>query len=256
MYNRRSIIKNPFVHEEESAQTKSGTTPDEHRLTITEWAESDRPREKLMAHGASSLSKAELLGILIGGGSSKETAVDLMRRILKDHGDRLQALGRMSLQELMSYNGIGEAKAVTLLAACELGRRRMMEQAEEKTVITSSQDLFDYFRPRMMDLAVEQCHVLLLDVKHHVLDYQVVAKGGVTASLLDPRVVLRQALLASATSVALCHNHPSGSPMPSREDNELTQRLSKACQAIGIRLTDHIVLGEGCYYSYYDEGKL
>ncbi|MBQ0048830.1 MAG: DNA repair protein RadC [Bacteroidales bacterium] len=235
---------------------KSKAEPVQPRLAITEWNESERPREKFMERGASSLTKAELLAILIGSGTSKETSVDLMRRMLRDHGDSLQALGRMSLQELLSYKGIGEAKAITIMAACELGKRRMSEQAEEKTHVTSSRDLYDYFRPRMMDLNVEQCHMLLLDTKNQVMGYEVVSTGGISSSVVDPRVVLRQALLASAPSLAICHNHPSGNVKPSHEDDNLTHRMSEACQAIGLRFVDHIVLGDGDYYSYFDNGKI
>lgn len=255
MHQRHKPIQTPFVHEEE-ASMKPREERSSSRLAITEWNESERPREKFMEHGAHALTKAELLAILIGSGSPRETSVDLMRRILKDHGDSLQALGRMSLQELISYKGIGEAKAITIMAACELGKRRMMEQAQEKTHITDSHDLYHYFRPRMMDLNVEQCHLLLLDNKNQVLGYEVVSTGGMTNSIVDPRVVLRQALLASATSIAICHNHPSGHVKPSREDDNLTHRMSEACQAIGLRFVDHIVLGDGDYYSYFDNGKI
>jgi len=226
------------------------------RLSINEWAVEDRPREKLIEKGPEALSEAELLAILIGSGSTKESAVDLMRRVLSDHGNSLKALGRMSISELCTYKGVGEAKAVTIMAACELGKRRMREPADSKPKIESSLDLFRYFRSRMMDLSNEQCHVMMLDVKHQIIGYTIVSQGGIASSSVDIRVVLRQALLSGATSIVFCHNHPSGNPQPSRQDNDLTYRLNKACEAVNIKLIDHIVLGDNDYYSYYDNGKI
>ena len=257
MQNRHRIIRNPFVREEEPArQTVSGVAEEEPRLSITDWALEDRPREKLMAKGADALSEAELLAILIGSGNARESAVDLMRRVMKDHDDSLTALGRMSLQELMAYKGVGEAKAVTIMAACELGKRRMMEQAAQRKHFDSSKDFFEVFRPRMMDLNVEQCHMLTLDVKLCQIGYHVVSTGGIASSQVDVRVVLRHALLDGATAVVFCHNHPSGNTTPSVQDDELTRRLRQACEATGLRLLDHIVLGAGDYFSYYDKNKL
>lgn len=257
MYNRHRIIRNPFVHEQEPDVLKAdGEAEEDPRLAITEWALDERPREKLMAKGAEALSEAELLAILIGSGNPRESAVDLMRRVMKDHGDSLTALGRMSLQELMAYKGVGEAKAVTIIAACELGKRRMSEQAADRTSFTCSDEFFDLFRPRMMDLNVEQCHMLTLDIKLRLIGYHVISTGGIASSQVDVRVVLRKALLDSATAVVFCHNHPSGSPQPSRQDDELTASLQKACNAVSIRLLDHIVLGADDYYSYHDHDKL
>lgn len=235
--------------------TKAEDKPEE-RLSINEWALEDRPREKLLEKGPEALSEAELLAILIGSGSPKESAVDLMRRVMNDHANSLKQLGRMSLQELTAYNGLGPAKAVTIMAACELGKRRMREPADEKQAVTSSEDLFRLFRSRMMDLRQEQCHMLLLDVKNHVVGYHVVSSGGVTSSQVDVRVVLRQALLSGAVSLAFCHNHPSGNPKPSGHDDDLTSQLALACKAVNIKLIDHIVLGDNQYFSYYDAGKL
>lgn len=257
MYNRRSVIKNPFVHEEEKCEQEvEGQQNAESRLAINEWAEEDRPREKLMAHGAESLSQAELLAILIGSGTPKESAVDLMERILQDHCGSLGAVGRMTLQELMSYKGIGEAKAITILAACELGKRRMNEKVSEKLSFENSEDLYEYFRPRMMDLNVEQCHLLLLDIKRHPIGYKVVSTGGISSSSVDVRVVLQHAILGGAVNVVFCHNHPSGSARPSRDDDGITRKLKTAFDAVSINMLDHIIVGQGAYYSYYDEGKL
>lgn len=257
MHNRHKLISNPFVREEEFfLDAPSDATVEPPRGGINKWAEEDRPREKLMAQGAESLDEAELLAILIGSGNAKESAVDLMRRVLSDHCDSLSSLGRMSLEELMSYKGIGEAKAISIMAACELGKRRMKEKVEELDSITSSDELFAYFQPRMMDLNVEQCHVLMLDAKHHPVGYKVVSSGGIAGSPVDVRVVLRQVLLSGATGFAFCHNHPSGSPLPSRDDNQLTDRLREASRAVGLSMLDHVIVGMGTYYSYHDEGKL
>ncbi len=262
MKNRHKLIHNPFVHEDDhvlyGADGVCGVdaVSVEPRGGINNWAEEDRPREKMMVKGAEALSEAELLAILIGSGSAKESAVDLMQRILTDHCDSLAALGRMSLEELMSYKGIGEAKAISIMAACELGKRRMKEKVDELPRMGCSSDLFAYFQPRMMDLNVEQCHVLMLDTKHHPIGYKVISTGGIASSPVDVRVVLRQVLLCGATSFVFCHNHPSGSPNPSRDDDALTKRLNEASRAVGLTMTDHIIIGLGRYYSYYDEGKI
>lgn len=256
MQNRHKLIKNPFVHEDEAVFGTVTDVPVEPRGGINKWAEEDRPREKLMDLGPEALSEVELLAILIGSGSAKESAVDLMKRILTDHCDSLASLGRMSLEELMSYKGIGEAKAISIMAACELGKRRMKEKADELDRITSSDDLFAYFHPRMMDLTVEQCHVLMLDAKHHPIGYKIISTGGIAASPVDVRVVLRQVLLSGASSFVFCHNHPSGSPTPSSDDNSLTRHLLEASHAVGLKMLDHIIVGLGTYYSYCDDGKI
>lgn len=243
------------------------------KLNINQWAEEDRPREKMMRKGAAALTNAELLAILIGSGNKEETAVGLMRRLLTDCDNRLKTLGRMSCEELTGhveiadpltgktravrrYKGLGEAKAITIMAACELGRRRMEEEAAERVSIRSSADLYGYFLPRMQDLAHEECHLLLLNQACRVLDRVLVSKGGLTETAVDIRLILREALLRNAPVVALCHNHPSGNKRPSMEDDRLTEKLHKACLTMNIRLLDHIVLTDGDYYSYCDEGRL
>lgn len=256
MHNRYKVNRNPFVHEEEPIFGKEKEAVTEPRGGINKWAEEDRPREKLMSMGAESLDEAELLAILIGSGNTKESAVDLMKRILSDHFNSLTALGRMTLEELMSYKGIGEAKAISIIAACELGKRRMKEKVEELDVVSSSEELYAYFHPRMMDLTVEQCHVLMLDTKHHPIGYKVISSGGIAGTPVDVRVVMRQVLLSGATGFAFCHNHPSGSPTPSREDNQLTDKLYEASRAVGLNMLDHVIVGLGSYYSYHDEGKI
>ncbi len=228
--------------------------------SIKEWAEEDRPREKLEKLGPEALTKAELLAILIGSGNPEESAVDLMQRLLKDCNGSLNTLGRMSIKELTDsrYKGVGPAKAITILAACELGKRRMKEDAEQRMQVRDSSDLYEAFRPSFMDLAHEECRLILLNVKKEVIGNELVSMGGITGASVDIRLVLRHALVYQATSVALAHNHPSGSVLPSKADDELTARLAEGCRAIGVKLIDHLVIADGKdnYYSYFSEGKL
>lgn len=243
------------------------------RLNIKQQAAEDRPREKLMAKGPSALSNAELLAILIGSGTTDETAVELMQRLLADCGNSLITLGRRSLDELMSeidvtddvtgkvkrmkrYKGLGEAKAVTILAACELARRRSEEPALVRKEIHSSVDLFNYFLPKMQDLPHEECYVLLMNQACKVLGHLLVSRGGLTETAVDIRMIMREALLKRATVLALCHNHPSGSLRPSADDDRLTDRLSNSCKMMGIRLLDHIIVTDSGFYSYCEEGRL
>lgn len=243
------------------------------RLNIKQQAAEDRPREKLMAKGPSALSNAELLAILIGSGTTDETAVELMQRVLADCGNSLITLGRRSLDELMSeidvtddvtgkvkrmkrYKGLGEAKAVTILAACELARRRSEEPTLVRKEIHSSVDLFNYFLPKMQDLPHEECYVLLMNQACKVLGHLLVSRGGLTETAVDIRMIMREALLKRATVLALCHNHPSGSLRPSADDDRLTDRLSNSCKMMGIRLLDHIIVTDSGFYSYCEEGRL
>lgn len=230
------------------------------KLSIKEWAEDDRPREKMEQRGPQALTEAELLAILIGSGNTEESAVDLMRRLLADCNGSLNTLGRMTISELSGpqYKGLGKAKAITILAACELGKRRMAESAPLRTKVGDSADLYQAFRPYMMDLDHEQCHVILLNVKNEIIGHEMVSKGGLTEASVDVRLVLRKALMCQAHGMAMAHNHPSGNCTPSRADDELTKRLREACRTVGIKLVDHLVIADGDanYYSYYGNGKL
>lgn len=228
----------------------------EEKIGIKQWALEDRPREKMMAQGADALSKAELLAILIGSGSAHETAVDLMRRILEDCGGSLKRLGRLSKEDLMQYKGIGEAKAITILAACALARKRMDEQNEPQQMIQSSYDIYRYFLPRMQDLPHEECRALLLRQNHSVICDVLLSKGGITGTVVDVRELMYHAVRVRAVSIALCHNHPSGNVHPSTQDDCLTRHVAEACRTMDIQLLDHLVLSDGDYYSYCDEGKL
>ena len=226
------------------------------RLSINQWAEEDRPREKMMMHGASSLSNAELLAILIGSGNTDESAVELMRKVLDGCHNKLGELGKCSVEDLCRYKGIGPAKAVTILAASELGKRRKEEEPKERVQIRCSTDIFAYFHPLMCDLSVEECWVMLLNQAAKVVDAIRISQGGLASTQVDVRCVLREALLKRATSIVLCHNHPSGNVTPSTDDDRLTQALNQASNTMNIRLLDHVIVTDGAYYSYVDEGRL
>lgn len=225
-------------------------------MNINEWAEEDRPREKLIARGAATLSLAELLAILIGSGSSDESAVDLMRRVMADCDGRLKRLSRMKLHELTAYKGMGPAKAVTIMAACELARRRESEQPEEQVRMNSSEDIAAWFRPLLQDLPHEECHLMLMRQNFTVMDTCLLSRGGLTESAVDVRLILQHALLKGAPVIALCHNHPSGNLRPSRADDQITANLKRACEVMRIHLLDHVIVSDHGYYSYANEGKL
>lgn len=211
-------------------------------LRITDWALEDRPREKLMAQGPAALSNAELLAILIGSGTPKMTAVELMKLVLHDCNDSLNTLGKKTIAELMQYKGVGEAKAVTILAACELGKRRQRERAEERANLCSAQYIYDYMHPRMQDLDVEEAWVLLMNQNFKLIKAVRISRGGISETAVDVRVICREAVLCNATVVALCHNHPSNNPHPSGDDDRITQRVQKACEVMRLYFLDHLVI--------------
>ena len=226
------------------------------RLTITQWAGEDRPREKMILHGVSALSNAELLAILIGSGNTEESAVELMRKVLTDYRNNLNELGKASIDELCRYKGIGPAKAISILAASELGKRRKEEKVEGRVSILSSKDVYECFYSLMCDLPTEECWVLLLNQASKIIDKVKVSSGGLNAVAVDVRCILREALLKRASAIALCHNHPSGNIRPSREDDRLTQQVNQASQCMNIHLVDHVILTDGAFYSYADEGRI
>lgn len=226
------------------------------KLNINQWAEEDRPREKMMMHGVSSLSNAELLAILIGSGNTEDSAVELMRKVLAEYHNNLNELGKASVDELCQFKGIGPAKAITILAASELGKRRKEEDIRERLSIVSSKDVYECFYPLMCDLPTEECWLLLLNQASKIIDKVRVSTGGLSATAVDVRCILHEALLKRASAIALCHNHPSGNIHPSREDDRLTEQLRQACQIMNIRLVDHVILTDGCFYSYADEGRM
>jgi DNA repair protein RadC len=226
------------------------------KLNINQWAPEDRPRERFMQLGASALSKAELLAILIGSGTPKESAVDLMKRVLSDCDDNLNTLGKKSLSQLMEYKGIGEAKAVTILAACELGKRRSLEEVARRKVINNPTEVYNYMHPIMQDLDREQAWVLLLNQSFKLIKAEQLSTGGISETAVDVRQLIKAAVLNNATVVALAHNHPSNNPNPSSDDDRLTQRVKKACELMRLYLLDHVIVCDGTYYSYHDHGRL
>lgn len=224
------------------------------KLTIAHWAESDQPREKLRDKGAQALSNAELLAILIGSGSTKESAVELMKRIMADCKNNLNTLGKMSIHELCAYNGIGEAKAISILAACELGKRRQMETPEERPDLGTATRIYNHMHPVMQDLDVEEFWVLLMNQHYRLIKKIRISHGGITETAVDIRIIIKEAVLANATILAVCHNHPSGNLKPSCQDDELTRGIKRACELMRIHFQDHVIITDGHYYSYHESG--
>ena len=225
------------------------------KLNINQWSADDRPREKFMERGAEALTNAELLAILIGSGNTKETAVDLMKRILADCDDKLNVLGRKTMEELTDYNGIGAAKAITILAACELGRRRQSENVD-RLKMDSANNIYLYLHPKMQDLGVEQAWVLLMNQNFKLIKGERLSVGGISETSIDVRQVLKLALINNATVLAIAHNHPSNNPRPSRDDDRITERMKKACDIMRIHFLDHVIVTDGQYYSYHEQGRL
>ena len=226
------------------------------KLNLRQWAPEDRPREKMMLKGAGALTNAELLAILIHTGNTEDSVVALTQKVMASCRNSLSELGKLSVEELCSFKGIGRAKAIAILAACELGRRRREEEPSRRLVIHNSQDVYDYFYPIMADLQVEECHALFVNQAARVLDSMKVCSGGIAEATVDIRCILREAVLKRAVAIALCHNHPSGNSRPSVADDELTAKLKKASASIDIRLLDHIVFTDRGYFSYADEGRI
>lgn len=230
----------------------TGTKP----LTIKEWALDDRPREKMMSKGIGSLSDAELMAILIGSGTQNETAVDIAQRILSIANNNLNELGKFSLKDFTRIKGIGPAKAITIMAALELGRRRKKADALERRQISSSKDVIDIFQPQLADLPHEEFWVLLLNRANKIIDQVRVSEGGQTATVVDVRKIMRFALDHQALGIILCHNHPSGNHNPSSEDISITQKLKAAASTLDIKLLDHVIVTDGKCYSMADSGVL
>ena len=225
------------------------------KLNINQWAEEDRPREKMALHGAESLSDAELLAILIGKGSVKEDAVSLMKRILADCNNNLNTLGKMSISDLCQYNGIGEAKAISILAACELGKRRQAETPEERPDLGTATRIYNHMRPVMQDLDVEEFWAIYMNQHYRLIKKVRISHGGITETSVDIRIIIREAVLANCTILAVCHNHPSGNLSPSRQDDDLTRSIRRACEVMSIHFLDHVIITDGHYYSYHEQGK-
>lgn len=226
----------------------------EQNFSIKSWAEDDQPREKLMLKGKTVLSDAELVAILIGSGSRNESAVSLSKRILSSVGNNLNLLGKLSLKQLMEFKGIGEAKAVSIAAALELGRRRRAEEAIELYRITSSKSVFEIMQPIIGELPHEEFWVLYLNNSNKVIYKSQLSKGGITGTIVDVRLIFKTALEHNAVSVILSHNHPSGKLQASDADKEITKKLKSAGEQLDIKVLDHVIITEKGYFSFQDEG--
>jgi DNA repair protein RadC len=224
--------------------------------SIKSWAKDDRPREKLLSKGAETLSDSELLAILIANGNREKTALDLAKDVLKLAKNNLLDLGKINVRELTRIKGIGAAKAITISAAMELGRRRVSVLPVNKTIVVSSMDVADYLQAALRDYRHEVFAVIFLNRANKINHFQIISQGGITGTVADPRIILRKALEEDAVSLILCHNHPSGSLKPSRADEELTQKIKEAAKYFDIKVLDHLIVSESGYYSFADEGLL
>ena len=225
-----------------------------NHFPIRNWSEDDKPREKLMLKGKAALSDAELIAILIGSGSRNESAVDLSKRILGSVQNNLNALGKLSMAQLMQFKGIGEAKAISIMASMELGRRRRAEEAQELDKITSSKSVFEIMQPIIGELPHEEFWILYLNNSNKVISKAQMSVGGITGTLVDVRLVFKMALEKCATALILCHNHPSGTLIPSDADKQLTKKLKTAGDSLDIKVLDHLIVTERNYFSFVDEG--
>ncbi|GAB6012125.1 RadC family protein [Viscerimonas tarda] len=227
------------------------------KLRITQWAEEDRPREKMLLKGVSALSDAELLAILIGSGNKEETAVELSQRILSSINNNLNSLGKLAINDLIrNYKGIGEAKAITIVAALELGKRRKLSEAEKQDRITSSKNVYDIFHPILSDLKHEELWVLLLNRSNKVIKRSLILRGNTNNVPVDIKYILKESIENLASGLILCHNHPTNEAKPSGDDNNVTLKIKESAQLMDISLIDHIIICDGSYYSYKDSGML
>jgi DNA repair protein RadC len=228
----------------------------EQKYSIKEWAKDDRPREKLREKGPSALSNSELLAILLNAGTRNRSAVELAQDILKLGKDNLAELGKLSIRDLTKVRGIGQAKAILLVAALELGRRSQAQEARTKVNFSGSADVAAYLKPLLRDYRHEVFAVLFLNRSNRINHYQIISEGGITATVADPRIILKKALEENAVSIILCHNHPSGSLKPSKADEELTFKIRDAARYLDIKLLDHIIVSDDGYFSFADEGMI
>jgi DNA repair protein RadC len=226
------------------------------RSGIKDWALEDRPREKLLAKGITSLSDAELLAILIRSGGREESAVELARRILIGSGNNLRELGKLSVNDLVKHKGMGPAKAVAIIAALELGRRRGKAEVQDKIRITGSQDVYSLFQPLLSDLTHEEFWILLLNRANRVIDNMRISQGGISGTVIDVRIILKHALDRLASAIILCHNHPSGNLKPSEADMKITSKIRDSCRTMDLQLLDHLIIADNSYFSFSDEGLI
>lgn len=226
------------------------------RTGIKDWALEDRPREKLLSKGITSLSNAELLAILIRSGGPETSAVELARQVLKEAGNNLHELGKRNISELVKHNGMGPVKAITIVAALELGRRRKRTEIGDKIRISGSQDVYTLFQPMIGDLSHEEFWVLLLNRSNRVMDNIRISQGGISGTVIDVRLILKHALDRLASALILCHNHPSGNLKPSEADVRITSKIAEASKTMDIQLLDHIIIADNSYFSFSDEGMI
>ena len=224
--------------------------------SIKNWPIDDRPREKLLARGASFLSNSELMAILINSGSKERSALDLAKDVLKLGEDNLSELGKISLKEFQKVKGIGQAKAITILAALELGRRRHGSVILGKTMVRNSREIADYLKTMLKDFNYELFAVIFLNRANKIKHFEIISRGGITGTVADPRLILKKAIEEDATSIVLSHNHPSGNLMPSRADEDITQKIKMAASYFDIKVLDHIIVSEEGYFSFADEGMI
>lgn len=223
------------------------------KKSIKHWAESDRPREKLMQRGTQSLTDSELIAILMGSGNSKQSAVELARDILQDNSNNLNTLGKKSYKDLMKFKGVGEAKAISIVAALELGRRRKQQDVLRQKIITGSVDAFNYFQPLIADLPHEEIHILYLTRSNAIIDSIRASSGGTIGTVMDIKIILKNAIERLAQSIIIAHNHPSGNRKPSQMDIDITKKLVNAAALMDISVLDHIIVADNSYFSFRDE---
>lgn len=224
--------------------------------SIKNWAADDRPREKMVAKGVGALSNSELLGIIINNGNKEKSAVSIAKDILKMSNDNLSELGKMSLKELQKVKGIGIAKAITITAALELGKRRHSEDIFDRKIIRNSKEIAEYLKTNLKDYRHEVFAVLYLNRANKIKSFQIISNGGLTGTVADPRIILKRAIEEEATSIILTHNHPSGSLKPSKADEDITNRIVQAASYLDIKVIDHIIVSEEGYFSFADEGLM
>jgi len=226
------------------------------KSSIKDWAEDDQPREKLLNKGIEAISDAELIAILIGSGNRQESAVELAKRILSDFKNNLNELGKASVNDLQKYRGIGEAKAISVIAALELGKRRKMQEVLEKKQVKCSKDIFEIFSSKLGDLLYEEFWLVILNRANKIIELKRISAGGVHGTVIDIKIILKYAIEKTASGIIICHNHPSGNIKPSNADIQLTNKLKKSCKLVEIPLLDHLIVSGSDYYSFTDEGIL
>jgi DNA repair protein RadC len=227
------------------------------KLSVKDWSPDDQPREKLLLKGVNSLSDTELLAIIIGSGSRDESVVQLSQRILQSAENNINQLGKFSVKHLIThFKGIGEAKAVSIVAALELGKRRKAESIPNREKIKTSKDIYEYFHPLLCDLPYEEFWILFLNRANKIIDRLKISQGGITETIVDTRLIYKESLIRLSSGIILCHNHPSGNTAPSSNDDSITSKIREGTKLLDINLIDHLIVCDGKYFSYADEGKL